>query len=450
MYRDALEALVAWQKSPQRKPLVLRGARQVGKTWLLKEFGRTHFDAVAYVDCYDNQQLSSLFEADFDISRLIQGLEVAADHRIEPASTLIILDEVQEVPRALTALKYFCERAPQYQIAVAGSLLGMALHEGTSFPVGKVDFLDLRPMTFTEFLRATGDDRFATLLAAPNPDYALITTFHPTLVERLRRYQIVGGMPGVVDKYVKEESLLGVREAQQAILDAYDQDFSKHAPSEMVPRLRELFRTVPAQLAKQNKRFLYSQVAPGARGKSHEAALWWLCDAGVVSRATRVNNPRLPLRAYEDQRIFKLFCLDVGLLGAMAKLPVQAMLLDDELREFKGALAEQYVYQQLLASGIEPHYFARDDSRGEVDFIVQLGSAVVPIEVKAGQAVRSSSLSSFIATHHPALAIRLSALPYKLQDPILNLPLYLAGQLARLFAYPDDDPIGFGHGATDS
>lgn len=431
MYRKALATLSAWRADPHRLPLIVRGARQVGKTWLLKEFGRADYASLAYVDCYDNEQLSALFATDFDIPRLIQGLELAANQRIDAEATLIVLDEVQETPRALTALKYFQERAPQYHIAVAGSLLGVALHEGTSFPVGKVDFLDLGPMTFAEFLTATGDERFAALLA--EPDDTLIETFHQTLLDRLRKYFVVGGMPAVVSQYAREQSLTSVRAAQQAILDAYEQDFSKHAPGELVPRLRELFRSVPAQLARENKRFFYSQVAAGGRGRSHEAALLWLSDAGLVARATRVNNPRLPLRAYEDQSLFKLFCLDVGLLGALGKLPTQTVLApDDVFREFKGAMSEQFVFQELVAQGVEPHYFSRDDSKGEIDFLVQLGTDVVPIEVKAGQNVRSKSLSAYVAAHQPKLALRLSTLPRKAQDRILNLPLYQVGHLADL------------------
>jgi len=429
MYRDIIDALKAWKSSPDRKPLVLRGARQVGKTWALKEFGRICFDSTAYVDCYNNEQLAALFAMDFDIPRLVQGLELASNQRIDPETTLIVLDEVQEVPRALTSLKYFCEQAPQYHIAVAGSLLGVALHEGTSFPVGKVDFLGLGPMSFSEFLRATGDERYANMLASP--DHDLIGVFHMTLLDRLRKYMVVGGMPAVVADFAREQSMLGVRDVQQSILDAYDQDFSKHAPADLVPQLRDILRVLPTQLAKDNKRFFYNQMGAGARAKTHEQAMLWLVDTGIVGKATRVNNPLLPLRAYEDQRLFKLFSLDVGLLGAMSKLPVETVLApDDVFREFKGAMAEQFVFQEMVAQQIDPHYFSRDDSRGEIDFMVQLGTAVVPIEVKAGGNVRSSSLTSYVSTHKPNLAIRFSTLPYKQQDVITNMPLYLASQLA--------------------
>jgi len=428
VYRDIIDALKAWKASPYRKPLVLRGARQVGKTWVLQEFGHTCFDSTAYVDCNNNEQLAALFASDLDIPRLIQGLELASGQRIDPETTLIVLDEVQEIPRALTSLKYFCERAPQYHIAVAGSLLGVALHQGTSFPVGKVNFLDLGPMTFSEYLRATGDERYAELLA--NPDHDLIGAFHQTLLDRLRKYMVVGGMPAVVDNFAREQSLLGIRDVQQSILDAYDQDFSKHAPADLVPRLRDILRVLPAQLAKDNKRFFYSQMGAGARAKSYELAMLWLVDTGIVGKATRVNNPLLPLRAYEDQRLFKLFFLDVGLLGAMSKLPVETVLAPDGVfREFKGAMAEQFVFQEMASQRIDPHYFSRDDSRGEIDFMVQLGTDVVPVEVKAGSNVRSNSLTSYVSTHKPGQAIRFSTLPYKQQDSITNMPLYLAGQL---------------------
>jgi predicted AAA+ superfamily ATPase len=426
--------LEAWQASQSRKPLILRGARQVGKTWLLKEFGRTRYESLAYVDCADNEQMAGLFARDFDIPRLIQGLELAADQRIKPGATLIVLDEVQETPRALTALKYFRERAPEHHIAVAGSLLGVAMHAGTSFPVGQVDFRDLTPLTFSEFLAATGDERFAALLDAPEPDFAVIEPFHAQLMEKLRVFMTVGGLPEAVTDYAETHSLLGVRDIQRAILDAYDQDISKHAPTEIVPKCRSLFRSLPAQLATENKRFFFSHVGPGVRSKTHDLALSWLTDAGQTRKVTRVNRPGLPLSAYANDNFFKLFALDVGLLAALSRVPAETMLSPDALfREFHGALAEQLVCQELVARGAEPFYFARDDSRGEIDFIVQSGSAVVPIEVKSGTNLAARSLTNFVAQHRLDHAAKVSALPYRASSAtVVNVPLYLAGRASQL------------------
>ncbi|MDR0416483.1 MAG: ATP-binding protein, partial [Propionibacteriaceae bacterium] len=397
----------------------------------------------AYVDCADNEQMADLFARDFDIPRLVRGLEVAAGQRIEPGTTLIALDEVQAVPRALTALKYFRERAPEHHVAVAGSLLGVALREGVSFPVGQVDFLDLAPLTFAEFLAATGNERFATLLEAAEPDFALIEPFHAQLMDRLRAYMTVGGLPEAVADYAESRSLLGVRDLQRAILDAYDQDISKHAPAEIVPKCRSLFRSLPAQLAEENKRFFFSHVGPGVRAKTHGLALSWLTDAGHARKVRRVNRPGLPLSAYANDSFFKLFALDVGLLAALSRVPADAVLSPDALfREFRGALAEQLVCQELAAGGAEPYYFARDDSRGEIDFIVQSGGAVVPIEVKSGANLAARSLANFASQHGLGQAVKISTLPYRANAAaaVVNVPLYLAGRAPDLAAGRPADP----------
>lgn len=421
-----MKKLVSWKNSSHRKPMVVRGARQVGKTWLMREFGRLSYESVVYVNMDGNETMQRLFDLDYDISRIINGLEIASGAVIHPGSTLIILDEIQEVPRALTSLKYFYENAPEYHIVVAGSLLGVALHEGTSFPVGKVDFIDLYPLCFIEFLRATGDDSYADLLTAPSKDVELIETFAPKIIDALRKYYITGGMPEVVDRYVHDGNLLATRQVQEAILNAYEQDFSKHAPNNIVPRLREVWNAIPAQLAKENKKFIFRQVREGARGREYNDALVWLQDTGLATRVTRVNKPGLPLIAYEDRGIFKLFCLDVGLLGAMSGLNPQIILDGDRIfEEFKGSLAEQFVFQELTVLGVEPHYFANDASRGEVDFIIQRDNEVVPIEVKSGVNVRARSLSAFVEKYSPNHAIRLSMKPYRHGRVIEAIPLYM-------------------------
>ena len=345
MYRFAMETLFRWKNKKNRKPLIIEGARQVGKTWLMKEFGTQAYEDTVYINFDSNSQMASLFAADLNVERLIMGLELYAGHKINSENTLLIFDEVQEVPRALSSLKYFYENAPQYHIVCAGSLLGIALHSGTSFPVGKVDFLKLYPLSFREFLTATGKEQFAELLAGQ--DYPMITSFKSTYIDALKQYYFVGGMPEAVQSFSIEKDFNEVRDIQKRILAAYEQDFSKHAPNEIVPKIRMVWNSIPSQLAKENKKFIYGLVREGARAKDYETAILWLSDCGLVHKVSRVNAPGIPLKAYEDLKAFKLFLVDVGLLSCMVGLR-QRTLLDgnDAFTEFKGALTEQYVMQR--------------------------------------------------------------------------------------------------------
>ena len=346
MYRIAMEQLLKWKSNARRKPLIIEGARQVGKTWLMKEFGKQAYDSTVYINFDSNSQMAALFAADLDVKRLIFGLELYSGQKIDPDHTLLIFDEVQEVPRALSSLKYFCENAPQYHIICAGSLLGIALHEGTSFPVGKVDFLKLYPLSFKEFLMATGKEHYAELLNSG--DFSLITSFKQTYIDALKYYYFVGGMPEAVQCFAEDGDFAEVRVIQKRILAAYEQDFSKHAPNEIVPKIRMLWNSIPSQLAKENKKFLYGLVREGGRAKEYETAIMWLIDCGLVHKVSRVNAAGIPLKAYEDLKAFKLFIVDIGLLSCMVGLNSRTLLDGNALFvEFKGALTEQYVCQQL-------------------------------------------------------------------------------------------------------
>lgn len=394
MYRMAMENLLAWKQSRRRKPLIIEGARQVGKTWLMKEFGRQAYGDTVYINFDSNARMAELFASDLDTKRLVLGLELYAGRKIDPENALLIFDEVQEVPRALAALKYFCEDAPQYHIVCAGSLLGIALHRGTSFPVGKVDFLKLYPLSFQEFLMAIGKKQFSELL--DQQDFSMITSFRETYADALKQYYFVGGMPEAVESFAENQDFNEVRQIQKRILAAYEQDFSKHAPNEVVPRLRMLWNSIPAQLAKENKKFIYGLVREGARAKDYETALLWLSDCGLVHRVSRVNAPGIPLRAYEDMKAFKLFVLDVGLLGCMTGLHQRTLLDGNALFvEFKGALTEQYVCQQLKTlADLELCYYTNDRGSCEVDFVVDTGGRVMPLEVKAETNLRAKSLKT--------------------------------------------------------
>ena len=432
MYRMAMENLLAWKQSRRRKPLIIEGARQVGKTWLMKEFGRQAYGDIVYINFDSNARMAELFASDLDTKRLVLGLELYAGRKIDPENALLIFDEVQEVPRALAALKYFCEDAPQYHIVCAGSLLGIALHRGTSFPVGKVDFLKLYPLTFQEFLMAIGKKQFSELL--DQQDFSMITSFRETYADALKQYYFVGGMPEAVESFAENQDFNEVRQIQKRILAAYEQDFSKHAPNEVVPRLRMLWNSIPAQLAKENKKFIYGLVREGARAKDYETALLWLSDCGLVHRVSRVNAPGIPLRAYEDMKAFKLFVLDVGLLGCMTGLHQRTLLDGNALFvEFKGALTEQYVCQQLKTlADLELCYYTNDRGSCEVDFVVDTGGRVMPLEVKAETNLRAKSLRTYREKFSPELAIRTSMADYRKEDGLVNLPLYAIGQIGSL------------------
>lgn len=432
MYRIAIEKLLKWKQNKRRKPLIIEGARQVGKTWLMKEFGRQAYADTVYINFDSNSRMAELFASDLDTDRLIMGLELYAGRKIDPNNALLIFDEVQEVPRALASLKYFYENAPQYHIVCAGSLLGIALHQGTSFPVGKVDFLKLYPLSFKEFLMATDKERFAELL--DKQDFDMVTRFKQTYIDALKYYYFVGGMPEAVQSFAENKDFNEVREIQKRILAAYEQDFSKHAPNEIVPRLRMLWNSIPSQLAKENKKFIYGLVREGARAKEYETAIMWLSDCGLVHKVSRVNAAGIPLRAYEDLKAFKLFVVDVGLLGCMAGLR-QRTLLDgnDLLVEFKGALTEQYVCQQLKTiEGLDVYYYTNDRGSCEVDFVVDTGEQIVPIEVKAEVNLRAKSLKTYQEKFSPEISVRTSMSDYKKEEWLVNLPLYAIDQIAQI------------------
>ena len=432
MYRIAIEKLKKWKESNRRKPLIIEGARQVGKTWLMKEFGRLCYTDTVYINFDSNARMAELFASDLDTDRLIMGLELYSGKKIDADHTLIIFDEVQEVPRALSSLKYFCENAPEYHIVCAGSLLGIALHEGTSFPVGKVDFLKLFPLSFKEFLMALGKERFAELLE--NQDYQMITSFKQTYIDALKQYYFVGGMPEAVQCFAENNDFNEVREIQERILAAYEQDFSKHAPNEIVPKIRMLWNSIPSQLAKENKKFIYGLIREGARAKDYETAILWLSDCGLVHKVSRVNTAGIPLKAYEDLKAFKLFVVDVGLLACMTGLR-QSTLLDgnDLFTEFKGALTEQYVCEQLKTiENLRIYYYTNDRGSCEIDFIADTGEQIIPIEVKAETNLRAKSLKVYREKFAPEMSVRTSMADFKKEDRLVNLPLYAIEQMTDL------------------
>jgi len=424
MKRLALNALKSWKEKPSRKPLILRGARQVGKTWLMKTFGESEYKQCIYINFETNQHIASLFENDFDIPRIIMALQIESGKTIDPANTLIIFDEIQAVERALTSLKYFQENTPEYQIIAAGSLLGIALHKNTSFPVGKVEFLDLNPLNFIEFLYAMNEERLVKLLESN--DWQLITTFKNQYIQLLKQYYYIGGMPEVVREFSTHQNFKEARILQQQILSAYEQDFSKHAPNEIVPRIRMLWNSIPAQLAKENKKFIYGVIKEGARAKDYELALAWLIDCGLVYKVNRISKPAIPLKAYEDFSAFKLFLVDVGLLAAMGNLDVKSLIERNTIfEEFKGALTEQYVLQQFLTNkDIITYYWSAEKSQGEIDFIIQYDNNIIPIEVKAEENLQAKSLKAFKQKYNPPLSIRTSMSDFRKEEWLVNIPLY--------------------------
>lgn len=429
MYRTAIEKLLKWKQNKHRKPMIIEGARQVGKTWLMKEFGQQAYADTVYINFDSNSRMAELFASDLDTERLIMGLELYAGHKIDPDNTLLIFDEVQEVPRALSSLKYFNENAPQYHIVCAGSLLGIALHQGTSFPVGKVDFMNLYPLSFREFLMANGQERFAELI--DKRDFQMITSFKLTYIDALKHYYYVGGMPEAVQSFAENKDFNEVREIQRRILMAYEQDFSKHAPNEIVPRLRMIWNSIPSQLAKENKKFIYGLVREGARAKDYEAAIMWFSDCGLVHKISRVNTAGIPLRAYEDLKAFKLFVVDVGLLGCMVGLRQHTLLDGNDLFvEFKGALTEQYVCQQLKnIEDLDIYYYTNDRGSCEINFVVDTGGKIVPVEVKAEVNLRAKSLKSYQEKFSPEISVRTSMADYKKEEWLVNLPLYAIDQI---------------------
>lgn len=432
MYRYKIEELKKWKESPTRKPMIIRGARQVGKTWLMKEFGKEFYEKCAYINFDDNSRMNKLFEEDFDLDRIIQGLKIESGVNIEPENTLIIFDEIQETPKALKALKYFCENAREYHIISAGSLLGVAIHEGTSFPVGKVDFMDLTPLSFFEFLEALGENELLKLLK--NNDFPMIEVFNTKIKEYLKLYYYVGGMPEVVNAYATNKDLKEVRKIQKELLAAYEQDFSKHAPSNIVPRIRQLWNNIPTQLAKENKKFIYGLIKEGARAREYEIALSWLIDCGIVYQINRVNNCKVPLSAYQDFNAFKLYLLDVGLLAAMAETDEKTLLDENEIFvEFKGSLTEQYVLCQLKqCTDLNVFYWTADTGTAKIDFITQIRGNNVPIEVKASENLQAKSLKTFVQKYNTEINVRTSMSNYRKEDWLINVPLYSIGNIEEI------------------
>ena len=424
MKRIALQELIEWKNRTGRKPLVLNGARQVGKTWLLHEFARNYYKKEAYVVCRKNPLAQQLFGQDFNVERILRGLRAMTSVDITPGDTLIILDEVQDIPEALEALKYFKEEAPDYHIAVAGALLGIALHKHVSYPVGKVNVINLYPMNFEEFLWAKGETEACKLLR--ERDFGTINLLHEKYTDLLRQYYYVGGMPEAVLHYVETGALQEVRRIQQEILQGYDLDFSKHAPREQVPRIRMVWNSIPSQLFKENKKFIYGALRKGARANDFEMAIQWLVNSGLLYKVSRCTKLELPLDIYEDFSAFKLYTLDVGLLGAMVNMaPSQVLIKNDIFKEYKGGMTEQFVLQEMKSKGVCPiYYHTTDNSRLELDFVIQREGGVVPIEVKAEGNVRANSLTTLLGKRPDLHAERYSMLPYKAQASLTNIPLY--------------------------
>lgn len=405
---------------------MLLGARQVGKTWIMRHFGEREYRNVAYVNCDDEPRMKQLFELDYNIDRILMALQAITGVKIMPGDTLIILDEIQEIPRGLHSMKYFCEKAPEYHVMVAGSLLGITLGKGESFPVGKVDMLSMYPMDYEEFLSATGNDSWLAVLHSK--DWTLVETMKPKMVELLRQYYFVGGMPGVVSQFVANADLQQVRTLQQEILEAYRRDISRHTSESESTRIRQVLSALPAQLAKENKKFVYGAIRKGSRAKDFELAIQWLLDAGIVYKVNRVREPRVPLKFYEDFDAFKLFLLDCGLLACLAEAPIDQMLVGNSVfTEFKGMFTEQYVMQQLKVLGFTPYYWSNSKTPSEIDFVIQQGSRVIPVEVKAEENVRARSLSQFVKDHAGLKGLRLSMKGYADQGWMENIPLFSVG-----------------------
>lgn len=423
MERLLFSQLVKWKDKKKRKPLIIQGARQVGKTWLMKEFGKRCFEQVVYINFENNERMKNVFEADYDIKRIISALRIEHGKNFGADNTLLIFDEIQEVPKALTSLKYFCENAPEYAIVAAGSLLGVAMHEGTSFPVGKVDFLHLYPLNFHEFLLAIGEMALAQLLE--QQDFELINSFSSKYIDLLRKYYYVGGMPEVVQCYVDTDDMQEVRNIQKELLHYYENDFSKHAPKETVPRIQMVWNSIPAQLAKENRKFIYGMVREGARAKDFELAIQWLEDCGLIHKCYRVRKPGMPLISYVEMNSFKLFMSDIGLLTAKGNLPAKVLLEGNRIfQEFKGALTEQFVAQELCSAEYELYYYSTENSSGEIDFMIQHNCHCIPIEVKAEENLKARSLRAFCDKFNPDVAIRTSMSNYREQDWMNNVPLY--------------------------
>ncbi|GMQ30254.1 ATP-binding protein [Algoriphagus confluentis] len=430
MERELLHKLLTWKDTVGRKPLIIRGARQVGKTWLMNEFGSTYFSDLVYINFETNRTAQLLFEQGLDLARIIQGLEIQLGKSIDAKNCLLIFDEIQECPDALTSLKYFQEQLTDYYIIAAGSLLGVALHQNTSFPVGKVEFLDLYPLSFSEFLEAIGEKSLANLIS--NLDWSLLSPFREKLIYHLRTYYFIGGMPEAVKTYAEKQDFFEVRVIQKRILEAYEQDFSKHAPAEVVPRIRMIWNSIPSQLAKENKKFIFGQLRQGARAKEFELAMEWLRDCGLIHKISRVSKPGMPLKAYEDFSSFKVYLLDVGILGAMVDLDARTILEGNRLfTEFKGSLTEQFVLQELITAGHTLYYWSAERGVAELDFILQDQGTVVPLEVKAEENLKAKSLKVVAENFPDTFPVRTSMSDFRQESWMTNFPLYAVSYLAK-------------------
>ncbi len=431
MKREAILKLIAWKKSIRRKPLILNGARQVGKTWLMQEFGRTEFENVAYVNFDGDDLMKEVFAHGYDIPRIILAIQAKTHQIIAPQRTLIIFDEIQTCPRAITSLKYFCEERPDLAIVAAGSLLGVGLHEGTGFPVGKVDAIDIYPMTFSEFLEAVNEGELVE--AIRKNDWPLLTIFKERLIQWLRTYYYVGGMPEAVLAFCEENAFVASRDVQLRILRDYARDFSKHIPPADLPYASLVWQSLPVQLGRENKKFTFASVKKGLRGRQIQGTMQWLADAGLIHQVRHVSKPNLPLAAYATEG-FKLFGLDVGLLAAQCRLDEKVLIEGSRIfTEFKGALTEQYVQQELRSScGITPFYWSAERANAEIDFVFESGMNIVPLEVKAEVNLNAKSLKVYREKFSPPLSIRTSMADYRREDRLVNLPLYAIEQIQRL------------------
>ncbi|MBR6229179.1 MAG: ATP-binding protein [Eubacterium sp.] len=424
MQRFLMEELVKWKDRKDHKPLLLSGARQVGKTWLMKEFGANYFKKTVYINFDKDGRLHDLLERTIDPKSILSAIAALYDIKPDPMDTLIIFDEVQEEPRALASLKYFCEEAPEYAVISAGSFMGIALRKGTTFPVGKVDSMTLYPLSFREFIKACEKEALCDLLESR--DISLICSMKDEFVRLLKDYYIVGGMPEVVSDYIEHGDLYSCREKQENLIGFYRQDFMKHASGATIQRLSQVWDSLPSQLAKENKKFIYGVVKKGGRAKEFETAIQWLSDCGLIHKVYRISKPGIPLKGYVEISDFKIYMHDVGLLGAMSELPIESVVNGDRLfSEFKGAMTEQYVLQQMVSEwGITPLYYSAENSRGEIDFVIQKMDEVLPVEVKSAENLRAKSLKAFVEKFGLSRGVRISMSDYREQDWLTNYPLY--------------------------
>ncbi len=433
MERFAMEKLLQWKDKKNRKPMILKGARQVGKTWLMKEFGRRYFKYTAYINFDNNKHMKDVFENDYDIERILMAVNIASGTKIIPGETLIIFDEIQENSKAIASLKYFYENAPEYAVIAAGSLLGVAIHNGVSFPVGKVDTLELNPLSFKEFLGAVGEEGLLKLLDAD--DKELLKVYREKYIDWLKKYYYIGGMPEVVAAFAENKDFQEARYLQKKIIEMYEDDFSKHTAENELPRIRMVWNSIPMQLAKENKKFFFGKIREGARAKDFEIAIEWLQDCGLIKKVYNISKPAVPLKAYVEFSAFKLYLLDVGLLGALSELDAMSILEGNAVFvEFKGALTEQFVHQQLVAdTEYTPYYYSETKSEGEIDFLIQKGRHIIPIEVKAEENLRAKSLKVYCDKYKPEIAVRTSMSDYREQEWLVNVPLYLlTGYLQKI------------------